>query len=156
MQQALGEPFEPYGDYLLNDRAAAGTNSARGSPRHRADDAATGFSAGWNFRIPLTTRIGTGYIFSSQFISDEKAIEELLAFYGDQAKGCEPRIIRMRTGRVRNAWVKNCVALGLASGFIEPLEATAIFMSDLGARWLQHYLPTQDFDQNWPPHIIAR
>ena len=52
----------------------------------------------------------------------------------------------MRTGRVRNAWVKNCVALGLASGFIEPLEATAIFMSDLGARWLHHYLPTQDFE----------
>jgi len=47
---------------------------------------------------------------------------------------------------VRNAWVKNCVALGLASGFIEPLEATAIFMSDLGARWLHHYLPTQDFE----------
>ncbi len=52
----------------------------------------------------------------------------------------------MRTGRVRNAWVKNCVALGLAGGFIEPLEATAIFMTDLGARWLQHYLPTQDFE----------
>ena len=107
---------------------------------------ATGFSAGWNFNIPLTTRVGTGYVFSSQFISEDKAVDELLSFYGDQAKGCEPRVIPMRTGRVRNAWVKNCVALGLSSGFIEPLEATAIFMSDLGARWLRRYLPTRDFE----------
>jgi tryptophan halogenase len=146
LQQALGEPFEPYGDYLLNDRAAV-VQIPHKDPRVIAPTTrARGFSAGWNFNIPLTTRVGTGYIFSSKFISDDKAIEELLAFYGDQAKGCEPRIIPMRTGRVRNAWVKNCVALGLASGFIEPLEATAIFMSDLGARWLQHYLPTQDFE----------
>jgi flavin-dependent dehydrogenase len=146
LQQALGEPFEPYGEYLLNDRAAVMQIPHKDPGVIAPTTRATGFSAGWNFQIPLTTRVGTGYIFSSQFISDDKAIDELLAFYGDQAKGCEPRIIPMRTGRVRNAWVKNCVALGLASGFIEPLEATAIFMSDLGTRWLQHYLPTQDFE----------
>jgi hypothetical protein len=146
LQQALGEPFEPYSDHLLNDRAAV-VQIPHKDPRIMAPTTrATGFSAGWNFQIPLTTRVGTGYIFSSRFISDEKAIEELLAFYGDQAKGCEPRIIPIRTGRVRNAWVKNCVALGLSSGFIEPLEATAIFMSDLGTRWLHHYLPTLDFE----------
>jgi len=146
LQKALGEPFEPYGDYLLNDRAAV-VQIPHKDPRVIAPATrATGFSAGWNFQIPLTTRVGTGYIFSSQFISDDKAIEELLAFYGEQAKGGEPRIIPIRTGRVRNSWVKNCVALGLAGGFIEPLEATAIFMTDLGVRWLQHYLPTQDFE----------
>ncbi len=146
LQKALGEPFETYGDYLLNDRAAV-VQIPHSDPRVIAPTTrATGFSAGWNFNIPLTTRVGTGYVYSSQFISDDKAVEELLAFYGDQAKGCEPRVIPMRTGRVRNAWVKNCVALGLASGFIEPLEATAIFMSDLGSRWLHHYLPTQDFE----------
>lgn len=146
LQKALGEPFEPYGDHLLNDRAAV-VQIPHKDPRIIAPTTrATGFSAGWNFQIPLTTRVGTGYIFSSRFISDEKAIEELLAFYGDQAKGTEPRIIPIRTGRVRNSWVKNCVALGLAGGFIEPLEATAIFMTDLGVRWLQHYLPTQDFE----------
>lgn len=146
LQQALGEPFEGYGDYLLNDRAAV-MQIPHKDPRVIAPTTrATGFSAGWNFNIPLTTRVGTGYVFSSQFLDDDKAIEELLAFYGDQAKGAEPRIIRMRTGRVRNAWVKNCIALGLSSGFIEPLEATAIFMSDLGVRWLLHYMPTQDFE----------
>ena len=136
LQQALGEPFEPYGDYLLNDRAAVVQIPHKDPNVIAPTTRATGFSAGWNFNIPLTTRVGTGYIFSSRFISDDEAIEELLAFYGDQAKGHEPRIIPIRTGRVHNAWVKNCVALGLASGFIEPLEATAIFMSDLGARWL--------------------
>ena len=146
LQQALGEPFEPYGDYLLNDRAAVVQITLEDARVIAPTTRATGFSAGWNFNIPLTTRIGTGYVFSSQFISDDKAIEELLAFYGDQAKGVEPRIIPIRTGRVRHSWVKNCVALGLSAGFIEPLEATAIFMSDLGARWLHHYLPTQDFE----------
>jgi flavin-dependent dehydrogenase len=146
LQKALGEPYEPYGEYLLNDRAAVVQIPHKDPNVIAPTTRATGFSAGWNFNIPLTTRVGTGYVFSSQFISDDEAIDELLAFYEDQAKGSEPRIIPMRTGRVRNAWVKNCVALGLASGFIEPLEATAIFMSDLGARWLQHYLPTQDFE----------
>jgi len=146
LQQALGEPFEPYGDYLLNDRAAV-VQIPHKDPRIIAPTTrATGFSAGWNFNIPLTTRVGTGYIFSSKFLSDDAAMEELLAFYCDQAKGCEPRIIPIRTGRVRRAWVKNCVALGLSGGFIEPLEATAIFMTDLGVRWLQNYLPTQDFE----------
>jgi flavin-dependent dehydrogenase len=146
LQKALGEPYEPYGDYLLNDRAAVMQIPHKDPNVIAPTTRATGFSAGWNFNIPLTIRVGTGYIFSSHFISDDEAIDELLAFYGDQAKGAEPRIIPIRTGRVRNAWVKNCVALGLSSGFIEPLEATAIFMSDLGARWLQHYLPTQDFE----------
>lgn len=146
LQQALGEPYEPYGDYLLNDRAAVVQIPHKDPHVIPPATRATGLSAGWNFQIPLTTRNGTGYVFSSQFISDDQAIDELLAFYGDQATGCEARVIRMRTGHVRNAWVKNCVALGLASGFIEPLEATAIFMSDLGTRWLLRYLPTQDFE----------
>jgi flavin-dependent dehydrogenase len=146
LQKALGEPFEPYGDYLLNDRAAVVQIPHKDPNVIAPTTRATGFKAGWNFNIPLTTRVGTGYIFSSKFLSDDEAMDELLAFYGDQAKGCEPRIIPIRTGRVRKAWVKNCVALGLSGGFIEPLEATAIFMTDLGVRWLQHYLPTQDFE----------
>jgi flavin-dependent dehydrogenase len=146
LQKTLGEPYEPYSDYLLNDRAAVVQIPHKDPNVMAPTTRATGFSAGWNFNIPLTTRVGTGYVFSSQFISEDKAVEELLSFYGDQAKGCEPRVIPMRTGRVRNAWVKNCIALGLSSGFIEPLEATAIFMSDLGARWLRRYLPTRDFE----------
>ncbi|MFD0987946.1 tryptophan halogenase family protein [Methyloligella solikamskensis] len=146
LQQALGEPYESYSDHLLNDRAAVVQIPHEDERIMAPTTRATGFKAGWNFNIPLTTRVGTGYIYSSKFLSDDEAVDELLEFYGDQAKGYEPRIIPMRTGRVRNAWVKNCVALGLSCGFIEPLEATAIFMTDLGARWLHHYLPTQDFE----------
>ncbi|MEG6508947.1 tryptophan halogenase family protein [Methyloligella sp. 2.7D] len=146
VQKALGEPFQSYSDHLLNDRAAVMQIPHKDPNVIAPTTLATGFSAGWNFNIPLTTRVGTGYVFSSRFLSDDEAIDELLAFYGDQAKDAEPRIIPIRTGRVRNAWVKNCVALGLSGGFIEPLEATAIFMTDLGVRWLQHYLPTQDFE----------
>ena len=72
------------------------------------------------------------------------AIEELLALYGDQAKGCEPRIIPIRTGRVRNAWVKNCVALGLAGGFIEPLEATALLFIQRTATTFVEFLEAGD------------
>ncbi|MEM7191856.1 MAG: tryptophan halogenase family protein, partial [Pseudomonadota bacterium] len=146
LQQALGVPFEPYGAHLLNDRAAVMQMPHKDPAVIAPTTLATAFSSGWNFNIPLTTRVGTGYIFSSKFISDDDAKAELLAYYGDQAKDCEPRIIPMRTGRVRNAWVKNCVALGLSGGFIEPLEATAIFMTDLGVRWLANYLPSQDFE----------
>ena len=146
LQQALGEPFESYGDYLLNDRAAVVQIPHKDPDIIEPTTRATALSSGWCFHIPLTTRVGTGYVFSSQFSSEDAAIAELLAHYGDQAKGYEPRIIPIRTGRVRNAWVKNCIALGLSGGFIEPLEATAIFMTDLGARWLHHYFPTTDFE----------
>ncbi len=146
LQKTLGEPFISYADHLLNDRAAViqipHNDVTRISPATRA----TGFSAGWNFNIPLTSRVGTGYIYSSRFISDEDAADELLRHYAGQVKGAEPRVIPIQTGRVRNAWVKNCVALGLAGGFIEPLESTAIFMTDLAVRWLRRFMPTRDFE----------
>ncbi|HML30525.1 MAG TPA: tryptophan 7-halogenase [Hyphomicrobium sp.] len=144
LQRTLGEPFESYSDYLLNDRAAVIQIPLKDPLNIPPVTRATAFSAGWNFNIPLTTRVGTGYVFSSQFISDDDAIQELLRAY--DVRGGEPRIIPIRTGRVRNAWVKNCVGLGLAGGFIEPLEATAIFMTDLAVRWLRRFFPTTDFE----------
>ncbi len=72
LQQALGEPFVPYGDHLLNDRAAVVQFPLEDARVIAPTTRATGFSAGWNFNIPLTTRVGTGYVFSSKFISDDK------------------------------------------------------------------------------------
>ena len=148
IQQALGEPFDTYEKHILNDKAAVMQIPHLDANKIEASTRATGLSAGWNFRVPLTTRIGTGYIFSSRHLSDEAAIEELLALYGDQAKDATPRIIPMKIGRLRNSWVKNCVGLGLASGFIEPLEATAIYMTDMSVRWLAHFWPSKDFEQS--------
>lgn len=146
VQQALGEPFEPYSDYLLNDRAAVMQIPHADPTQITPATTATGLKSGWNFRVPLYNRIGTGYIYSSNFISDDEAIDELLQLYGEQAKDATPRIIPIRTGRLRNSWVKNCVSLGLSGGFIEPLEATAIYMSEMSVRWLYHYFPSTDFE----------
>ena len=152
INKALGEPFEPYDNYLLNDRAAV-VQLPHGDPtKIEPTSRATGMNAGWSFRVPLFNRVGTGYVYSSKFISDEEAVEEFKAFVGPMAANAEPRIIRMRIGKARRAWVKNCLALGLSSGFVEPLEATAIYSVQMGLDWLRSYFPDSDFD----PALVER
>ena len=146
---ALGEPFIDYSKYLANNRAAAvqipHTDPRKIEPVTRS----TALGAGWVWRVPLHNRVGTGYVFSSAHRSDEEACEELLAHLretaGEAAKDATPRIIPIRVGRTRNPWVKNCVAIGLSGGFIEPLESTAIFMIEMSVRWLLDYFPDKDF-----------
>ena len=146
INKALGEPFDELGHYLPNDRAAVvqipHANPNQIDPVSRA----IGMKCGWRFIVPLYNRIGTGYVYSSQFISDDEAITELKAHIGPRAEGKDPRVIRMRIGKSRRSWVKNCVAIGLSSGFVEPLEATAIHSVDLGVRWLYAHLPDSDFN----------
>lgn len=149
INKALDEPFVDYSKYLANDRAAAiqipHPNPDKIEPLTRS----TALGAGWVWRVPLYNRVGTGYVFSSAHRSDEEACDELLAHLRatgqPPAEGTEPRIIPIRVGRTRNAWVKNCVAIGLSSGFIEPLESTAIFMIEKSVRWLLTYFPDSDF-----------
>ncbi|MDJ0828048.1 MAG: tryptophan 7-halogenase [Rhodobacter sp.] len=149
INQALGEPFVSYSKYLANDRAMAvqvpHPDAAKIEPVTRS----VALGAGWSWRVPLYNRIGTGYVFSSAHRSDDEARDEFLASLratiGPIPDDTEPRIIPMRVGRNRNAWVKNCVAIGLSGGFIEPLESTAIYMIDMGVRWLLSYFPDSDF-----------
>ncbi len=146
-QKALGEPFENYSDYLANDRALALQIPHSDPMRLPAATSSTALGAGWSWSVPLFNRVGTGYVFSSAHRSDDAARDEFLQHLGATApKGAEPRVIPMRVGRTRRAWVKNCVSLGLSGGFIEPLESTAIHMIDMGLRWLLLYFPSQDFD----------
>ncbi|SMX42518.1 Flavin-dependent tryptophan halogenase RebH [Maliponia aquimaris] len=147
IQQALGEPFDSYSDHLGNDRALALQTPHPDPSKIRAATQSTALGAGWSWAVPLFNRIGTGYVFSSAHRTDEEAAREFLAHLGDAAPpGSEPRVIPMRIGRSRRAWVGNCIALGLSGGFIEPLESTAIHMIDLGLRWLLDCFPSQDYE----------
>ncbi len=146
---ALGEPFVDYSNYLANDRAAAVQIPHPDPEKIEPLTRSTALGAGWSWRVPLYNRVGTGYVFSSAHRSDDEACEELLAHLretaGEAAKDATPRIIPMRVGRTRNPWVKNCVAIGLSGGFVEPLESTAIFMIEMSVRWLLAYFPNRDF-----------
>jgi len=145
INEALGEPFVSYSDVLANDRALAVQIPHPEPDRLEPMTRSTALGAGWTWRVPLYSRIGTGYVFSSAHRSDDDAREEFLASLGPAGKDAEPRVIPMRVGRTRTAWVKNCVAIGLSGGFIEPLESTAIHMIDTGVRWLVSYFPDLDF-----------
>jgi len=144
---ALAEPFIPYSEYLLNDRAIA-LQVQRNDPRDVPPATiATALEAGWNWRIPLYSRDGTGYVYSSAFKSDDAALDELTRFLGDAPALIAPSMIKMRVGRCRRSWVKNCVAIGLSSGFLEPLESTAILSIELASRWLLQNFPSTDFEE---------
>lgn len=124
IQQHLNEPFIPYNNNLLNDRAV--TVATKATAHYQPQTISTALSNGWAWKIPLTTRTGNGYVYSSKYISDEEATQELIEFVGEDNLISEPKIIPMKVGRVKRSWVKNCVAIGLSQGFIEPLEATGL------------------------------
>ncbi len=123
--QALNEPFLSYADGLFNDAAVALPTPAPPGAIH-AETRATALSAGWAWRIPLTSRTGNGYVYSSRYLSADAAEAELRAHLGPAARDADARHIPMRVGRTARSWVGNCLAIGLAQGFIEPLEATAL------------------------------
>jgi tryptophan 6-halogenase len=104
-------------------------------------------SAGWVWDIPLYGRIGTGYVYSSQFLSREAAEAEFRRHLGPAADAVRAAHIGMRIGRCRRSWVKNCVAIGLASGFVEPLESTGIFFIQHGIEELVNHFPGAVPDQ---------
>jgi hypothetical protein len=153
INKALDEPFESYSEYLLNDRAIP-MQVPHADPGHIAPvTGATAMDAGWVWHIPLHKRVGTGYVFCSKFKNDDEASDEFLKHLGPIAKGINPQpTIKMRVGRNRRSFVKNCVAIGLSSGFLEPLESTAIMSLELQARWLVSCLPSTDFEQPIADH----
>jgi tryptophan halogenase len=128
--RTLGERFVDFSRWLPVDRAWA-CPSERMDPGLAPYTRATALESGWAWRIPLQNRTGHGHVFSSQFIDEDKAREQLLAQLDGPALG-EPRLLRFTTGHRERFWVKNVVALGLASGFLEPLESTSIYLVQNG------------------------
>ncbi|RPF72265.1 tryptophan halogenase family protein [Aurantiacibacter spongiae] len=122
-QGALGARYISFSDNLFNDRAVVMQTMANRDCHPQTDSVA--MRAGWRWRIPLTTRAGNGYVYSSRHISDEDAEAELRSAI-DAGADVDARIVRMKVGRLEESWQQNCLATGLAQGFIEPLEATAL------------------------------
>jgi tryptophan 7-halogenase len=134
----LGVPWQDWAHWLPCDRALA-------VPTARVDPLlpytrATARSAGWCWRIPLQHRTGNGYVFSSRFIGEDEAAASLLAGLEAPAMGA-PRLLRFSAGRRACAWSGNCVAMGLASGFLEPLESTSIYLIQAAIVDLIHLMP---------------
>ncbi|MBD2774167.1 tryptophan halogenase family protein [Iningainema tapete] len=152
INQALGEPFVSFADCLWCDRAIAIPVSYDPQDPYNENHGginpyttATALSSGWTWNIPLVSRSGTGYVYSSAFTSQADAEMEFLKHLGEKSQSLQSRYIKMRIGRTRNTWVKNCVSIGLASGFIEPLESTGIYLIEAGLKHLIHHFPNRLF-----------
>lgn len=138
--EALGVPFEDWRHWLPCDRAWAVPTATHGPLRPFTR--ATAREAGWQWCIPLQHRTGNGHVFASSFIAEAAARETLLRHL-DGPPLAEPRLIRFRTGRRARAWVGNCVAIGLSSGFLEPLESTSLHLIQSGVLRLLDLFPAE-------------
>jgi tryptophan halogenase len=138
IEQTLKSGYEDWTHWLPCDSAVAVQTELTGpAPPYTSSIA---HDAGWRWRIPLQHRVGNGLVFSSRFLSDDAAKEELVSSI-DGKPLTMPRVLKFQTGRRRVVWNKNCVALGLSSGFIEPLESTSIHLMMVGVTRLLHMFP---------------
>jgi 2-polyprenyl-6-methoxyphenol hydroxylase-like FAD-dependent oxidoreductase len=126
LREALGVPFESCEEVLFNDSAVVFPTDPDENPQPQT--VSTALKYGWAWKIPLTSRFGNGYVYSSKYVDDDDAEMELRQHLGFLDSDIEARKLKFPVGRVREHWVKNCLAVGLSQGFIEPLEATALDM----------------------------
>jgi tryptophan 7-halogenase len=145
INQVMEEPFDSWKDYLFCDRAVAMQVPLGPGEKINPFTLATAMSNGWTWEVHLTGRRGIGYVYSSSFISDEDAERELRGYIGAASSNVAARKLHMRVGRSRRMWVKNCVAIGLAGGFLEPLESTGIYLTEMGIKLLFENFPETGF-----------
>ncbi|NCP66510.1 MAG: tryptophan 7-halogenase [Paraglaciecola sp.] len=144
IEQALKTGYDDWSKWLPCDSAVTVPCESAGEPIPFTRSTAQ--KAGWQWRIPLQHRIGNGHVFCSKFMSDEEARQILLDNLDGKPLG-EPRFIRFTTGKRKKFWHKNVLALGLAAGFMEPLESTSIHLVQSAISKLFTFFPTLSFDQ---------
>ena len=144
IEGALKSGFEDWREWLACDRALA-VGSVSASPM-RPYTQANARPAGWQWRIPLQHRTGNGHVYCSEFMSDDEAAAILLGSLDGAPLG-DPRPLRFTSGVRRQIWSRNCVAIGLSAGFLEPLESTAIHLIQSGISRLLSLFPDRGFDQ---------
>ena len=138
IEQTLKAGYEDWTHWLPCDRAVAvpSAKTAAATPYTRS----TARPAGWQWRIPLQHRTGNGYVYSSAHVSDDEAAATVLGNLDGRALA-DPRVLKFVTGRRREVWSRNCIAIGLSSGFLEPLESTSIYLIQSGIARLIDMFP---------------
>lgn len=144
IEETLKTGFEDWSEWLPCDRAVAmpcmPNEKIKPYTRSIAQD------AGWIWRIPLQNRVGNGYVYPSKFVSDDEAVA-VLRSQMENAPIAEPNFLRWKTGVRKKGWNKNCVAIGLSAGFIEPLESTGLHLVHSAISKLLSLFPTKEFFQ---------
>lgn len=144
IEEALKTGYEDWSHYLPCDSALAVPSESVGETRPYT--MSTAHAAGWQWRIPLQHRTGNGHVYCSKFMSQDEASSILLANLEGKPLG-DPRPLKFKTGRRKKLWNKNCVAIGLAAGFMEPLESTSIHLVQESIAQLINLLPDQEINQ---------
>jgi len=137
----LGVPFLDKSTQILTDNALALQEPTAESDEIQPYTLATAHKAGWIWDIPLTTRRGVGFVYSSKHMSETEAVDNFSTYVGRDLQNANLRRVPMKIGYRESFWEKNCAALGLAQGFVEPLEATSILVTDFSAQLLARSFP---------------
>ena len=145
IDQTLETPFVSYANVLFNDAAVAMPTALDGAIAPQT--VSTAMQYGWAWQIPLTNRYGNGYVYSTRYCDADKAETELRHKLGLLDGETPARHLKMKIGRVAQHWNKNCVAVGLSQGFLEPLEATALYLTQMTVAIFALFLDKGDFSE---------
>jgi glycine/D-amino acid oxidase-like deaminating enzyme len=145
IDKTLGTPFVSYADVLFNDAAVAMPTALEGAIAPQT--VSTAMQHGWAWQIPLTSRYGNGYVYSSGHCNADQAETELRHKLGALDGATAARHLTMKIGRVEQHWNKNCVAVGLSQGFLEPLEATALYLTQMTVAIFALFLDKGDYSE---------
>ncbi len=149
LEKTLGDTYTDYDELLCNSAITAATKlKENDSEGIRCYTTATALSSGWAWEIDLPSRTGNGYVYSNKFQSEESAQQELAKHLNKEVNELEFKSMQFRPGRRDNFWSKNCLAIGLSAGFIEPLESTGLQLIEVGLRMFFDHFPNSVSDSD--------